>query len=51
MALAAQSLSGPGRFLAVLALWAATCWCALPLGLTRTDRDALGRAARRLRLA
>jgi hypothetical protein len=51
MALAEQLLGGPARFAAVLALWAATSWAALRLGLTRTDREALGGFARRLRLA
>jgi O-antigen/teichoic acid export membrane protein len=51
MALAEQFLGGPARFAAVLALWAATSWCALRLGLTRSDRAALGGFARRLRLA
>ena len=50
MALAEQSTSGPTRFASVLILWAATSWCALRFGLVRSDREALGGVARKLRL-
>jgi O-antigen/teichoic acid export membrane protein len=50
MALAASLLHGPARFAAVFLLWAAASWCALRFGLTRSDRDALGGFAERLRL-
>ncbi len=50
MALAQAHSSGPARFVAVLALWAATSWVALRFGLGRGDREALGGLARRLRL-
>lgn len=50
MAVAEYFLRGPARFGAVLALWAATSWVALRLGLVRSDREALGGMARRLRL-
>lgn len=50
MALAESATSGPARFAAVLAIWAATSWCALRFGLTGSDREALGPAALRLRL-
>ena len=47
---AAQILHGPVRFAVVLALWAASSWSALRLGLTRGDRESLGGVARTLRL-
>jgi O-antigen/teichoic acid export membrane protein len=50
MALAERLTHGPARFASVLILWAAASWTALRLGLTRTDRDALGGFARVLRL-
>jgi O-antigen/teichoic acid export membrane protein len=50
MALASDATHGPVRLAAILLLWAATSWCALRLGLTRTDREALGGLARGLRL-
>jgi O-antigen/teichoic acid export membrane protein len=39
-------LGGPVRFASLLLLWAATSWCALRVGLTRSDREALGGFAR-----
>ncbi|HEX5182589.1 MAG TPA: oligosaccharide flippase family protein [Allosphingosinicella sp.] len=50
MALAERLTHGPARFASVLLLWAAASWTALRLGLTRTDREALGGFARMLRL-
>lgn len=50
MALAASLTGGPLRFALVLALWALTSWSALRFGLVRTDREALGSLAHRLRL-
>jgi O-antigen/teichoic acid export membrane protein len=50
MALIVQIAGGPVRFVALVALWAATSWLALRHGLTRDDRLALGGLARRLRL-
>ena len=50
MALAGHVAHGPARFAAVLILWAAASWAALRLGLTRTDREALGGLSRMLRL-
>jgi O-antigen/teichoic acid export membrane protein len=50
MALAEHLLTGPARFAAVLALWAATSWLTLRYTLTRDDRLALGGFARTLRL-
>jgi O-antigen/teichoic acid export membrane protein len=50
MALAAHFAGGPVRFALVLLLWALTSWSALRFGLVRTDREALGGLARRLRL-
>ncbi len=50
MALAAWFATGPARFAAVALLWALTSWCALRIGLTRSDREALGGLSRRLRL-
>jgi len=47
---AAQLLRGPARFAAELLLWAAASWAALRLGLTRSDRQALGGLSRVLRL-
>jgi O-antigen/teichoic acid export membrane protein len=50
MALAESLTHGPARFAGVLILWAAASWTALRLGLTRTDREALGGFAKVLRL-
>ena len=50
MALAEQLLNGPARFAAVAALWALTSWTAMRFGLLRSDREALGPLAQRLRL-
>jgi O-antigen/teichoic acid export membrane protein len=50
MAIAERLTHGPARFASVLLLWAAASWTALRLGLTRTDREALGTFARVLRL-
>jgi O-antigen/teichoic acid export membrane protein len=50
MALAERLTHGPVRFVSVLLLWAAASWAALRIGLTRTDREALGGLARVLRL-
>jgi O-antigen/teichoic acid export membrane protein len=50
MALAEQFLNGPARFAAVAALWALTSWTAMRFGLLRSDREALGPLATRLRL-
>ena len=50
MALAENWTRGPLRFGLVLALWMATSWCALRLGLQRADREAMGGFARRMRL-
>ena len=50
MAIAEHLLGGPARFAAVFALWALTSWCALRFGLLRSDREALGPLASRLRL-
>ncbi len=50
MGLSAQVLHGPLRFGTVLLLWAATSWAALRLGLTRSDRAALGGLSRVLKL-
>lgn len=50
MAAAERLTHGPARFASVLLLWAAASWTALRLGLTRTDREALGSFARVLRL-
>ena len=50
MALAENWTRGPLRFGLVLALWMATSWCALRLGLQRADREAMGAFARRMRL-
>ncbi len=50
MAAAERLAHGPVRFVSVLILWAAASWSALRLGLTRTDREALGAFARVLRL-
>ncbi|HEY0113111.1 MAG TPA: lipopolysaccharide biosynthesis protein [Allosphingosinicella sp.] len=47
---AAQVLGGPIRFAAVSILWAIASWLALRFGLVRSDREALGGLARRLRL-
>ena len=50
MALAEHLLDGPARFAAVFTLWALTSWIALRFGLVRSDREALGILAVRLRL-
>jgi O-antigen/teichoic acid export membrane protein len=50
MGLAERVTHGPARFASVLLLWAAASWAALRLGLTRTDREALGGLSRVLRL-
>jgi O-antigen/teichoic acid export membrane protein len=50
MALAAHLFRGPVRFGSIFLLWAVTSWCALRFGLVRSDREALGGVARRLRL-
>ena len=50
MALAEYLLQGAVRFAAVFLLWALTSWTALRFGLLRSDREALGPLARRLRL-
>jgi O-antigen/teichoic acid export membrane protein len=44
-------LGGPARFAALLLLWAGASWAALRVGLTRSDREALGGFARAVRLA
>ena len=41
---------GPVRFVSVLVCWALASWCALRLGLTRSDREALAPLSRTLRL-
>jgi O-antigen/teichoic acid export membrane protein len=48
---AAHLLGGVARFASLLLLWAAASWTALRLGLTRSDRAALGGFARAVRLA
>lgn len=50
MAVVEALTSGPARFASVLILWAAASWCALRFGLVRSDREALGSVASRLRL-
>jgi O-antigen/teichoic acid export membrane protein len=50
MAAAEAVTAGPARFASVLAIWAATSWLTLRLGLQRADREALGPLARRLKL-
>jgi O-antigen/teichoic acid export membrane protein len=50
MALAEHLTRGPARFASVLLLWALTSWFALRFGLVRSDREALGPLAKRLRL-
>jgi O-antigen/teichoic acid export membrane protein len=50
MALAEHLTGGPARFASVLLLWAATSWTALRYGLVRSDREALGGLATKLRL-
>lgn len=50
MALAEHLTHGPARFASVSLLWAVTSWSALRFGLMRSDREALGAFARRLRL-
>jgi O-antigen/teichoic acid export membrane protein len=44
-------LGGPARFVVLLILWGAASWFALRVGLTRSDRAALGGFSRVLRLA
>ena len=48
---AVHLFGGPARFAALLVLWAAASWSALRVGLTRSDRAALGGFARVVRLA
>ena len=48
---ATRLLGGPVRFAALLLLWALASWSALRVGLTRSDRQALGGFARAVRLA
>jgi O-antigen/teichoic acid export membrane protein len=50
MGLAERVTHGPVRFASVLLLWAAASWTALRIGLTRSDREALGTLSRVLRL-
>lgn len=50
MAGAERLTHGPLRFACVLLLWAAASWTAMRLGLTRTDREALGGFGRALHL-
>jgi O-antigen/teichoic acid export membrane protein len=50
MGLAASVTSGPPGFALQLLLWAGASWCALRFGLVRSDREAFGSAARKLRL-
>ncbi|WP_167737621.1 lipopolysaccharide biosynthesis protein [Sphingomonas parva] len=50
MATAEYWLDGPVRFGLVTCLWAGTSWLALRFGLTRPDRQALGKLSRKLRL-
>lgn len=50
MAIAAELLGGPLRFTALMLIWAATSWLTLRHGLSRSDREALGGIARRLKL-
>jgi O-antigen/teichoic acid export membrane protein len=50
MGLAEALTNGPLRFALVFLLWAVTSWCALRFGLVRSDREALGPLAHRLRL-
>ncbi len=51
MAATERLTHGPVRFAGVLLLWAAASWAALRVGLTRSDRDALGGLSRFLRLS
>ena len=51
MAMAEDLARGPVRFAAILLLWALTSWCALRFGLTRSDREALGRFSQWLKLS
>ena len=48
---ATRFLGGPARFSVLLILWGAASWSALRVGLTRSDRAALGGFSRVLRLA
>jgi O-antigen/teichoic acid export membrane protein len=48
---ATRFLGGPARFSVLLILWGAASWCALRVGLTRSDRAALGGFSRALHLA
>jgi O-antigen/teichoic acid export membrane protein len=50
MAVVERLTHGPARFAGVLLFWAASSWTGLRLGLTRSDREALGGFARMLRL-
>jgi O-antigen/teichoic acid export membrane protein len=50
MAVAAHYLHGPVRFALVTLLWGAASWLALRFGLLRSDREALGGLATKLRL-
>jgi O-antigen/teichoic acid export membrane protein len=43
-------LGGPARFASLLLLWAGASWAALRVGLTRSDREALGGFGRAARL-
>jgi O-antigen/teichoic acid export membrane protein len=51
MAATERLTHGPVRFAGVLLLWAGASWTALRVGLTRSDRDALGGFSRLLRLS
>ena len=50
MGIAAKVPQDTHRVVLLLALWAATSWCALRFGLGHEDREALGPVARRMRL-
>ena len=50
MGLAASATHGPAGFALQLLLWAAASWAALRFGLVRSDREAFGSAAKKLRL-
>jgi O-antigen/teichoic acid export membrane protein len=50
MAVMERLTHGPVRFTGVALLWAASSWAALRVGLTRSDREAMGRFSRLLRL-
>jgi O-antigen/teichoic acid export membrane protein len=47
---ATMALGGPARVAALLLVWALASWVALRVGLTRSDREALGGFSRVLRL-